>query len=215
MMTESLHSHNSNPRDRVKSLRLTRSHRFIVMVCFNSPCWTRARVLRPAQTAECRQAGTRAPRRSHGASKSGSRAPSANTRASRNVRRTAEPAVERKAGIEMERMRRSRNDLSDRTDDQTEQLQREQRAGHRFSSVPSWSKCRTGRAALSWKRISASSAGEWRGSSLGKWDCPWRIQIVDRVSRYPLERRSKSERPVGRGATGAGKAHQHLLATGL
>ena len=46
-----------------------------------------------------------------------------------------EPAVDRKAGIEMERMRRSRNGLGDRADDEAEKLQREQRPGDRLQTV--------------------------------------------------------------------------------
>ena len=46
-----------------------------------------------------------------------------------------EPAVDRKAGIEMERMRRSRNALGDGADDDAEQLQREQRPGDRLQTV--------------------------------------------------------------------------------
>src|SRR2546429_347445 len=40
-----------------------------------------------------------------------------------------EPAADRKAGIEMERMRRSGNGLGDRADDEAKKLQREQRPG--------------------------------------------------------------------------------------
>jgi hypothetical protein len=43
-----------------------------------------------------------------------------------------EPAVDRKAGIEMDRVRRSRNGLADRADDEAEKLQREQRDGQAF-----------------------------------------------------------------------------------
>src|SRR5687768_11138338 len=43
-----------------------------------------------------------------------------------------EPAVDRKAGIEIDRMRRTGNGLADRADDDAEQLQREQRPGDRL-----------------------------------------------------------------------------------
>ena len=43
-----------------------------------------------------------------------------------------EPAVDRKAGIEMDRVRRSRNSFADRADDDAEKLQREQRPGDRL-----------------------------------------------------------------------------------
>jgi hypothetical protein len=46
-----------------------------------------------------------------------------------------EPAADRKAGIEMERMRRTRNGLGDRADDEAENLQREQRLGDRLQAV--------------------------------------------------------------------------------
>src|SRR5205807_9191206 len=42
-----------------------------------------------------------------------------------------EPAVDRKAGIYVERVRRSRNRPGDRADDQAEKLQREQHPGDR------------------------------------------------------------------------------------
>jgi hypothetical protein len=42
------------------------------------------------------------------------------------------PAVDRKAGIYMERMLWGRNALGDRADDETEKLQREQRPGLRL-----------------------------------------------------------------------------------
>ena len=63
-------------------------------------------------------------------------APSASKRASRNVKSTyGEPAVDRKADIEMERMLRSRNGLGDRADDQTEQLQGEKRPRDRLQAL--------------------------------------------------------------------------------
>src|SRR5688572_9500901 len=43
-----------------------------------------------------------------------------------------EPAVDRKAGIQIDRMRRSRNGLGDRADDNAEKLQREQGPGDRL-----------------------------------------------------------------------------------
>src|SRR4029077_15353052 len=43
-----------------------------------------------------------------------------------------EPAIDRKAGIEMDWVRRSRNGLADRADDDAEKLQREQRPGDRL-----------------------------------------------------------------------------------
>ena len=45
-----------------------------------------------------------------------------------------EPAVDRKAGIQMARMRRSRNGLGDRADDDAEKLQREQGPGDRLQT---------------------------------------------------------------------------------
>src|SRR5438874_12879885 len=45
-----------------------------------------------------------------------------------------EPAVDRKAGIEMDRVRRSRNGLADHADDDAEKLQREQRPGDRLQT---------------------------------------------------------------------------------
>src|SRR2546422_8398817 len=45
-----------------------------------------------------------------------------------------EPAADRKAGLEMERMRRRRNRLGDRADDEAEELQREQRPGDRLQT---------------------------------------------------------------------------------
>ena len=62
-------------------------------------------------------------------------APSANTRASRNVRSTASQPLIEKPGLEMERMRRRRNSLGDRADDEAEKLQREQRPGDRLQTV--------------------------------------------------------------------------------
>src|ERR1700704_3683643 len=46
----------------------------------------------------------------------------------------SEPAVDREAGIEMDRVRRSRNGLADRADDDAEKLQREQRPGDRLQT---------------------------------------------------------------------------------
>src|SRR5262249_10599289 len=46
-----------------------------------------------------------------------------------------EPAVDRKAGIEMDRMGRSRNGLADRADDEAEKLQREQGPGDRAQAM--------------------------------------------------------------------------------
>ena len=45
-----------------------------------------------------------------------------------------EPAVDRKAGIEMDLVRRSRNGLADRADDEAEKLQREQGPGDRLQT---------------------------------------------------------------------------------
>src|SRR5688572_21183103 len=45
-----------------------------------------------------------------------------------------EPARDGKAGIETERMRRTRNGLGDRADDEAEKLQREQRPGDRLQT---------------------------------------------------------------------------------
>src|SRR5882672_11226541 len=45
-----------------------------------------------------------------------------------------EPAADRKAGLEMERMRRRRNRLRDRANEEAEKLQREQRPGDRLQT---------------------------------------------------------------------------------
>src|SRR4030095_7723081 len=45
-----------------------------------------------------------------------------------------EPAVDRKSGIELDRMRWSRNGLADRTDDEAEKLQPEQRPRDRLQA---------------------------------------------------------------------------------
>src|ERR687898_449875 len=45
-----------------------------------------------------------------------------------------EPARDRKAGIELERMRRTGNGSGDRADDEAEELQREQRPGDRLQT---------------------------------------------------------------------------------
>src|SRR5262245_54012672 len=46
-----------------------------------------------------------------------------------------EPAVDRKAGIEIDGVRRRRNGLADRADDDAEHLQREQRPGDRAQAL--------------------------------------------------------------------------------
>ena len=60
--------------------------------------------------------------------------PSANTRASRNVRSTASQPLIEKPASRLTRMRRSRNGLGDRADDEAEKLQREQRPGDRLQT---------------------------------------------------------------------------------
>ena len=62
------------------------------------------------------------------------RAPSANTRASRNVSSTASQPVSEKR-VEMQRMRGRRNRLCNPADDDADDLQREQRPGDGLKSL--------------------------------------------------------------------------------